>query len=89
LLIEVIEHIPSEGILEIERITNKKIIVSTITPFFSKFDDLGVKLNLYGPKYTSHIKCYYLEDIPFLNFKLKKSKRYFIVDQFGVYERVR
>jgi len=89
LLIETIEHIPSECISEIERITKKKIIVSTITPFFNKIDDFGVFLKLYGPKYTCHLKCYYLEDIPFSNFRLKKSIRYFLVDQFGVYERVK
>lgn len=58
-------------------------------PYFNGIDELGVKLKLYGPKYTSHEKCYYLECIPFCNFKLKKSKRYFIVDQFGVYERIK
>jgi len=89
LLIETIEHIPSRCIPEIERITSEKIIVSTITPLFNKIEDLGVKLKLYGPKYTPHIKCYYLEYIPFNHFKLKKSIRYFLVDQFGVYEKLK
>jgi 2-polyprenyl-3-methyl-5-hydroxy-6-metoxy-1,4-benzoquinol methylase len=92
LLIEVIEHIQPKYIKEIERITRKKIIVSTIIPSFDKVLSLWVKLKLYGfisstPSLSPHIKCYYLDEIPFHHFKLKKSIRYFLVDQFGVYER--
>jgi len=89
LLIEVIEHIPSICIPEIERITSKKIIVSTISPLFDKILDFGIKLKLCDFKHTPHIKCYYLENVPFYHFKLKKSIKYFIVDQFGVYKRVK
>lgn len=89
LLIEVIEHLPPSHIPEIGKIKSKKIVVSTINPHFNNIDEVGIKLKLYGSKYTVYIKCYYLEDIPFCYFKLKISRRYFFVDQFGIYERIK
>jgi len=94
ILMEVIEHLPIESVKEIERITKRKIIISTIIPP-SDFliTVVAVQLNLIGGKKmireTPHLNLYYLKDIPFNDFILAKSKRYFIFDQFGVFERVK
>ena len=86
-LIEVIEHLLPDLIPEIERITKRKIIISTILPHTSPLCHLLIRTRMVNPLSTPHTKEYKLEDIPFKKFKLVKNKRYWIIDQFGVFER--
>ncbi len=85
ILIEVIEHLPEHFLKEIERITKKKIIISTVLPNFKLIFDLLMFMKLINPYGTPHIHEYKLKDIHFKDFKLTKEKIYWILCQFGVF----
>jgi len=87
ILIEVIEHLIPEMIPEIERITKKKVIISTIIPNTSHILKILSSMKLIMPLGTPHKNEYWIENIPFRNFELNHSEKYWLIDQFGVFVR--
>lgn len=89
ILVEAIEHLIPELIPEIERITKRKIIITTIVPGTLPLCNLLIWLKMIVPYPTPHIKEYKLEDIPFKKFRLVRRKKHWVIDQFGVFEAKR
>jgi 2-polyprenyl-3-methyl-5-hydroxy-6-metoxy-1,4-benzoquinol methylase len=87
ILIEVIEHLTEDRIRETERITKKKIIVSTHIPNIDWFFDTLGKLHVFTPPGSPIVSSYKVNEIPFKNFKLDNSRKYYFMDQFAVFTR--
>jgi len=89
IMIEVVEHLSSRFLYEIERITRKKIILTTILPNSLLICRILIALKIIMPLGTKHKKEYKLAEIPFKKFKLVKKSSHWVIDQFGVFERVK
>jgi 2-polyprenyl-3-methyl-5-hydroxy-6-metoxy-1,4-benzoquinol methylase len=87
ILIEVIEHLPREYIKEIERITRKKILISTHAPNIQWLIDTLVFLHIINQPGSPELTDYKIDEIPFRNFKCVKLQKYFLLDQFAVFLR--
>jgi hypothetical protein len=89
IVIEVVEHLPLKLLDEVERITRKKIILTTILPSTIWIIRIMIALKMIIPLETEHKKEYKLADMPFKKFKLVKKRRHWFIDQFGVFERIK
>ncbi len=85
IMVEVVEHVDPETLKDVERVTKKKIIVSTHVPYVDWLLKIMIALKLINPFGTPEKTSYWLKDVPFEDFELEKSKKYFLIDQFGVY----
>ena len=86
ILIEVVEHVDPETLKEVERVTRKKIIVSTHVPNVDWLLKAMIAVGAINQFGTPEKTSYWMKDVPFKSFELKRSSKYYLIDQFGVFE---